>query len=164
MDSEMWARIASIKEAMIKSVESGRPYWMQVPGKGVYTIGCRELGIPDICIMHGGMCYGQTLNHVLDNWLVDQRMGVHVLPEDDVFNEMRYRVIKIQTPLPWKHFAFNRDLYPNDHFVQIYLSSEVNGALPGEPDYEFDPEAPDWRFDDNVTWFYDIIEPKRPSK
>lgn len=163
-DKDFQARIDGLIANMRKSIANGKPYWIQVPGKGAYSIGFRELGLADICIMFNGQVPGYTLNRILDTYRANPHMGEYILPEDDEWYEFKFAVRKIQTPNPSQHFAFNRDVCPNSEFVQIFLQSEKNLCLPFEPGYEFDPEAPDWLFDDNVTWFYDEREPMRPVK
>lgn len=163
-DKRFQERIDSIIANMRKCIAAGKPYWVQIPGKGAYSIGFRELGLADICIMFDGQVPGYTLNRILDTYRANPHMGLYVLPEDDEWYEFKFSVRKIQTPNPSQHFAFNRDVCPNPEFVQIFLLSEKNGCLPFEPGYVFDPEAPDWLFDDNVTWFYDTVAPVRPVK
>jgi hypothetical protein len=164
MKPEYQERINALITKMQDSIARGQPYWIQVPGKGAYSIGFRELGLADICILFDGRVPGYTLNRILDAWRVDPKLGVHELPEDDDWHTFYFSVRKIQTPEPSQHFAFNRDVCPNPEFVQVFLQSEKNGCLPFEPGYAFDPEAPDWLFDDNVTWFYSDIKPVRPVK
>lgn len=171
---EQAAALKGIYERIKVTVtEKGIHSLMQVPDRGVYTIGGQYLNLPDIVVLFDGSVDSAILNDILavirnsselHDLVYDTPVIKQLERETEELDVVRVMFRRVRGTDLFQHFAFNRNLNPNSsNWLQVYLPNEPSGALPGEPDYIYDNHSPDWNFEDNTRRFYSDDVPVRPG-
>lgn len=134
-----------------------------VRGRGAYTVGMAQHGLPDVVILSTpeGKGWEETLGKLITDFFIHVKMmdfsgKSEMIVEHDAYETnnqtARFKLRMVDLKNPWEHLLLLRDIAPNDRVVQLHVPDDANRVY-GEFGYDMNHSMSSVRFEDRSDFF-----------